>query len=582
MSLNRPSDSPSETAVPRLEMNDGSRIFSSIETNVTVSKVTSGVSSEDYQKCRKSGRPEEYSIEEYYEISSTVKKILSLLSSSPSPPPYLKLGLQFPDSLLPDSSPVSLLLQNSLSSLSPLIFILGDTTYGECCVDVVSGKHLNADVIVHYGNSCLSKQSEIPCINVFGRVQVDVEDFVEKVKGEVESGEDVAVTYDVRFSYVIDEVITKLKERVGGVNFIKGELNMEEGMVLKCGEKEGECGTLSQGCCGSSPLPTPPQIPTEPESPSTNPNIIGGLTFPPTLSLPSTTILHLHSTNLKQLTNILMKTSSSKRHLTYTSSSKSLTPGVPKFASRSLNRRFYLTRKLLTTQVFGIVIATLSVSNFSHVVKRVKAVIESKGRTCYVFMVGKVNVAKLGNYGEIEAFVLVACPENSLLESSDFHVPVVTPWELEVGLGVREWGGYTVEFEDYLKEDQEGPSESQEEEGDEPIFDVVTGTYVERIKNEIDLTKEVGGGQVTTFKSEAGKFLNSREYTGLESNVGASEVKKAVKGQVGIASEYDGKDQEVKKSKTDKNHYNDADEDSDSSGEFVLGGITSMTMDTDE
>ena len=121
-----------------------------------------------------------------------------------------------------------------------------------------------------------------------------------------------------------------------------------------------------------------------------------------------------------------------------------------------------------------------------------------------------------------------------------------------------------------------------QEEGDEPIFDVVTGTYVERIKNEIDLTKEVGGGQVTTFKSEAGKFLNSREYTGLESNVGASEVKKAVKGQVGIASEYDGKDQEVKKSKTDKNHYNDADEDSDSSGEFVLGGITSMTMDTDE
>ena len=29
-------------------------------------------------------------------------------------------------------------------------------------------------------------------------------------------------------------------------------------------------------------------------------------------------------------------------------------------------------------------------------------------------------------------------------------------------MGVREWGGYTVEFEDYLKEDQEGPSESQE------------------------------------------------------------------------------------------------------------------------
>jgi hypothetical protein len=41
--------------------------------------------------------------------------------------------------------------------------------------------------------------------------------------------------------------------------------------------------------------------------------------------------------------------------------------------------------------------------------------------------------------------------------------------------------------------------------------------------------------------------LNNREYTGLEANVGTSAVKKAVKGQVGIASEYDGADQNLKK-----------------------------------
>jgi hypothetical protein len=45
--------------------------------------------------------------------------------------------------------------------------------------------------------------------------------------------------------------------------------------------------------------------------------------------------------------------------------------------------------------------------------------------------------------------------------------------------------------------------------GDEPIFDIVTGSYVARKKKtEVDLTQEVGGGQVTTFKSEVRKQIS--------------------------------------------------------------------------
>lgn len=35
----------------------------------------------------------------------------------------------------------------------------------------------------------------------------------------------------------------------------------------------------------------------------------------------------------------------------------------------------------------------------------------------YTITVGKLNPAKLGNFLEIECFVLVACPENSLVEA---------------------------------------------------------------------------------------------------------------------------------------------------------------------
>lgn len=33
--------------------------------------------------------------------------------------------------------------------------VLGDVTYGACCVDDFSAKALGADLLVHYGHSCL-------------------------------------------------------------------------------------------------------------------------------------------------------------------------------------------------------------------------------------------------------------------------------------------------------------------------------------------------------------------------------------------------------------------------------------------
>ena len=55
---------------------------------------------------------------------------------------------------------------------------------------------------------------------------------------------------------------------------------------------------------------------------------------------------------------------------------------------------------------------------------------------------GKLNPTKLANFLEIDVFVLVACPENSLLDTRDFLRPVVTPWEMM--LAVQAHGGKEV------------------------------------------------------------------------------------------------------------------------------------------
>jgi diphthamide biosynthesis protein 2 len=84
-------------------------------------------------------------IEQLFELERTTQRILDNK--------YERIALQFPDELLADSAAVSKELEKRTGKN---VFILADTSYGSCCVDEVAAEHVSADVIVHYGRSCLS------------------------------------------------------------------------------------------------------------------------------------------------------------------------------------------------------------------------------------------------------------------------------------------------------------------------------------------------------------------------------------------------------------------------------------------
>ncbi|KAL3803105.1 hypothetical protein ACHAW5_001969 [Stephanodiscus triporus] len=67
-----------------------------------------------------------------------------------------------------------------LNSLS----VLGDVTYGACCVDDLSAKSLGCDLLVHYGHSCLVplNRTSLPCLYVFVEICVDVGHLVDCVR----------------------------------------------------------------------------------------------------------------------------------------------------------------------------------------------------------------------------------------------------------------------------------------------------------------------------------------------------------------------------------------------------------------
>lgn len=251
---------------------------------------------------------------------------------------------------------------------------------------------------------------------------------------------------------------------------------------------------------------------------------------------------------------------------TYSPMTESLVTSTPNGIQRQLNRRFYLIQKARDASVFGILIGTLSQRYFRSVVQTLRAVIEQKnGRSSYTFAMGKVNPAKIANFAEIDCFIMVACAETSWLdedEQREMHVPIITPLELHMALGSGgpdvQWGecDYSLDYNDFLvkypnaltggddndNENESAGSDEDDEEDDAPYFSMITGKYESKSKGstveDIDLQALPGKGQLTTYKSEAAEFLKSREYKGLETNLGETEVHTAVLGQVGIASEY--------------------------------------------
>lgn len=244
-------------------------------------------------------------------------------------------------------------------------------------------------------------------------------------------------------------------------------------------------------------------------------------------------------------------------YMIYSPKTKELRKDVspPPALRRQLKRRFFLTQKAKDANVLGILVSNLSQQHLVNVVKSLQKMIQDSDRTAYSFAVGKINPAKLANFAEIETFVIVASPEHSLLDNErEYPIPVITPMELEIALDKMQWGmqTYSLDCQDFMLRRAEEANKEKEENGagdedsidsDAPYFSMVTGRYESRKQkgsreHDIDLQALPGKGQVTEYKSEAANFLRQREYQGLESKVGQTEVKAAVLGMRGIASDY--------------------------------------------
>ncbi|KZF26071.1 putative diphthamide biosynthesis protein Dph2 [Xylona heveae TC161] len=349
------------------------------------------------------------------------------------------------------------------------LFILADTSYGACCVDEVAAEHVNADVVVHYGRSCLSPTARLPVIYVFTRRELSIEHVLQAFKGTFpEKAQKVILMADVTYAHHITSIYELLN-------------------------KDGYTSLYATSIIHdpSSPLPNR-TIPKE---------VVDDHTL-----LQEYKLFHISDPPQSLLMTLSSRVSDVFIYPTNTPTSSP--QALQASTSLALRRRYAIITKLSTVPIFGILINTLSVKNYIHIVDHVKERIAAAGKKSYTFVVGKVNAAKVANFSEIGGWVIIGCWESSLIESKDFWKPIITPYELELALKDDEeriWTGeWRGDFQGVLDEAQSqratqqangvskekglqtgteetaahGEDPDSEPESAPPEFDLRTGRYV--------------------------------------------------------------------------------------------------------
>src|ERR1700760_787473 len=160
-----------------------------------------------------------------FEIHKTIHRIRSSGSK--------KVALQFPEGLLLFATTISDILSQFCDGIETLI--MGDVTYGACCVDDYTARALGCDLLIHYAHSCLIPVSvtSIKTLYVFVDIGIDVQHFLATVEKNFQTGKTIALVGTIQFNATIHGVVEKLKS-LGYEVKIPQIAPLSKGEILGC------------------------------------------------------------------------------------------------------------------------------------------------------------------------------------------------------------------------------------------------------------------------------------------------------------------------------------------------------------
>jgi 2-(3-amino-3-carboxypropyl)histidine synthase len=323
-----------------------------------------------------------------FEIYKSLDKIREISNKKKS---KAKIALQFPDGLMC----FSILISDILTTFGKCeTIILGDITYGACCIDDIDCQFLDCDLLIHYCHSCLvpSTKCLVEILYVFVEINIDINHLVKTIEYNFDNSNYLYLLSSIQFNSSLFLLKRKLIEK----GYDKNKL-----IIPQCKPRvQGEV----LGC--TSPI-----------------------------------------LNKKNENNYVIFICDGRFHM---ESVMIQNPLFKYYQYNPFNHRFTIEEydyKLMKNirykqmEIFkninyiGIIFGTLGRQGNPSILKRLCSLLNKNNKKYIIIMLNEITQNKIINYNKCECFIQIACPRLSIDWSDQFDRPMLTPYEIYLAFG---------------------------------------------------------------------------------------------------------------------------------------------------
>ena len=297
-----------------------------------------------------------------------------------------RVALQMPEGLLIYSLIISDILEQFCQVET---VVMGDVSYGACCIDDYTARALDCDFIIHYAHLCLVPidVTKIKVLYVFVTINIDETHLINTVKRNFNQGDHIACFGTIQFNPTIHSIRARLE-------------NDEDKPIYII----------------------PPQT-----SPLSKGEVLG-----------------CTSARLDKNINAMIYVGDGRFHL---ESAMIHNPDVPAFRydpySRKFTREYYDQDQMVkvrqdaincarNAKKVGLILGALGRQGNPQTLDRLEKVFHEAGIEVVKIILSEIFPQKLAMFDDIDAFVQVACPRLSIDWGYAFEKPLLTPYEAMV------------------------------------------------------------------------------------------------------------------------------------------------------
>lgn len=302
------------------------------------------------------------------------------------------VALQMPEGLLIFSTTIVDIIKEFTGADA---IIMGDVTYGACCIDDLTAKALDVELLIHFGHSCLipvdqTNEGGIKVLYIFVDIKIDPLHFIETVKLNFEKNTKIGLVSTIQFVTTLQAVAGQLRNEGYDISIPQFK-PLSPGEVLGC--------TAPVLRCADAII------------------YLGDGRF------------HLEAA---MIANPKLKA------YRYDPYDKKFTTEFYDHDKMFFNRKSMIG-KATNAENLGVIMGTLGRQGSPNIVDHLFKLLKENCKNVTIILLSEIYPNKLDFFTNLEAFVQIACPRLSIDWGLSFSKPLITPYELAVCLGTAEW-----------------------------------------------------------------------------------------------------------------------------------------------